>query len=78
MEIDSTQIKDAEARPDTTVPGASRKQISKADIARLADVAKREQVMVEMEFGGRIVRVSPLPAGEYGGASFARRGGVVL
>jgi hypothetical protein len=60
------------------LPSTRCNAISKADIARLADIAKREQVMVEMEFGGRIVRVSPMPAGEYGGTSFARRGGVVL
>ena len=56
----------------------NRNQITKAEIARLADIAKREQVMVEMEFGGRIVRVSPVPAGATGGAIYVKRGGVML
>jgi hypothetical protein len=78
MEIDSIKNVDTGTGKNSAGLGESRKQISKADIARLADIAKREQVMVEMEFGGRIVRVSPMPVGEYGGTSYTRRGGVVL
>ncbi|MBB3441845.1 hypothetical protein [Rhizobium sp. BK379] len=78
MEIDLIKNDDTGTGKNLAGLGVSRKQISKADIARLADIAKREQVMVEMEFDGRIVRVSPMPMGDYGGTSYTRRGGVVL
>ncbi|MFK3963103.1 hypothetical protein ACI2KT_05900 [Ensifer adhaerens] len=78
MEIESMKKEDTQTRLASAVSGTSRNQISKADIARLADIAKREQVVVEMEFGGRIVRVSPIASGDYGGVSYARRGVVVL
>ncbi|WP_438752887.1 hypothetical protein [Pararhizobium sp. O133] len=78
MEIDSIKNEDTGTGKNSSRPGGARNQISKADIARLADIAKREQVVVEMEFGGRIVRVSPMPLGDYGGVLHTRRGGVVL
>lgn len=52
--------------------------ISKSDIARLADIVRREQVVVELEMDGRLIRVSPMPSQDYGGNSASRRGGVVL
>lgn len=52
--------------------------ISKTDIARLAEIARREQVVVELEADGRLIRLSPIPANENGGIYVARRGGVVL
>lgn len=53
-------------------------RISKTEISRMADIARREQVTIELEFGGKIVRVSPLSKAAYAGTDSGRRGGVVL
>lgn len=55
-----------------------RTTISKTEIARLADIARQEQVVIELEVDGRLIRMSPIPANDNGGNFNARRGGVVL
>lgn len=64
--------------PQSSPEKRRQNSISKSDIARLADIARREQVVVELEVDGRLIRVSPIPAHDYGGNPSGRRGGVVL
>lgn len=65
-------------QPKSVANGRRQSAITKTEIARLADIARREQVVVEMEADGRVIRVSPISMHEYGGISIAGRGGVVL
>lgn len=52
--------------------------ISKADLKRAADVAKSENVMVEIEAGGRVIRVSPILVAGPSRTPIAPIGGIVL
>lgn len=55
-----------------------RTAISKVEIGRLADIARQEQVVIELEVDGRLIRMSPFQANDNGSNSVAKRGGVVL
>lgn len=50
-------------------------KVSKADLKRAADVARSENVTVEIEIDGRVFRISPIISG-FG--PVAPSGGVVL
>ena len=53
-------------------------KVSKADLKRAADVARSENVTVEIEIDGRVFRISPIVSGGPSFGPVAPTGGVVL
>ncbi|MBB4326545.1 hypothetical protein [Rhizobium leguminosarum] len=76
--MDQLEIMATQTQAKSVANARRQSAISKTEIARLADIARREQVVVEMEADGRVIRVSPISTRDYGGNSIAGRGGVVL
>jgi len=53
-------------------------KVSKADLKRAADVARSENVTVEIEIDGRVFRISPIVSGGPSHGPVASSRGVVL
>jgi hypothetical protein len=52
--------------------------VSKADLKRAADIARTQNVTVEIEIDGRVFRISPIISGGPSLGPVAPSGGVVL